>query len=144
MDNGVHTSVFTKRKKKNGLPAVLRGIIAGAAAFALSMFILPLLLSKTDTPEKFIATAAVMTVSLTCFSGAFAANFRNPDGFLAAGAVCALSVIFILVILSLVFGNSSEDKNYLFPAVLYISCFIFSLLGSKLSMAKKNRKRRKR
>ncbi len=143
MDNSPHTKTAITKNGKSGTASALRGAIGGILFFALSILILPLILSKTETPENFIATAAVITVSITSFACAFFANLGGHR-FILTGAVCAFAIILVLVVLSLIFGKSAEDKNYLFSAVIYIAAFLFSFGGAKLSMAKKHNKRRRK
>lgn len=146
MDNSLHTTaaIQGKRKRTSPIAPFIRGIASGAVFFVLSILLIPLILSKTDSPESYITAAAAATVSVTALAASFAANLGNEKGFVLTGSICALSIILILVILSLIFGKSDNNKNYLFSAVIYIAVFVFSILGAKLSSAKKKHRRRKR
>ena len=146
MDKSLHSNISSSGSRKGKTPAVhlLRGLISGAVFFTLSLLIFSFVLSKTASPENYVTAAAAATISLTALAASFAANFGREKGFIQTGSICALFIILLLVILSLIFGKSEAEKNYLFPAVIYVAVFVFSLLGARLSMSKKKRRKRTR
>ncbi len=125
-----------------GASSIIRGILGGIVSFAVCILLIPLVLSKTETPENYISTAAVITVSLTAFVSALAAN-SGRCGFIITGTLTSLAIILILVCLSVIFGKSEADKNFLFSAILYAASFIFAIFGAKLSSKKKTSSKRR-
>ncbi len=144
MDNSLYKKNTTTSKKPGGTSAILRGLITGVIFFTACILIIPLILSKTETPEAYISTAAVITVSLTAFVSAFAANSGRDGSFLFTGILTSLVIILILVSLSIVFGKSEDDKNYLFSGILYAASFIFSIFGARMSRKKRKKAKKKR
>ncbi len=133
---------ITSSKDPSGASSIIKGIVGGVFTFALCILLIPLILSNSEAPEKYISTAAVITVALTSFVSALAAN-SGRNGFVITGTLTSLSVILILVCLSVIFGKSEVDKNYLFSAILYASSFVFSVAGARISRKKKTSSRRK-
>ena len=144
MDGKTYKKGTVSTDKRSSTARVIRGIVSGAVFFALCILIIPLILSKTANPEDFITVSAVITVSVTAFAAAFSANRAGGNGFLLTGITVALAIILILVLSSVMFGKSGEDRNYLFSGILYCAVFVFSLLGAKLSGNKKSKKKNRR
>ena len=144
MDKSISSHNTNVRKKKGGIPGVIRTLIATTSVFALCILIIPLLLVKVPTPENYISTAAVCTVALTAFTAAFTAQLGSSRHFLMTGIITALCIVLLLVSASLVFGKSDQEKNFLFSGILYATGIASSIAGSKIASGNANRKKKRK
>lgn len=141
--NTTTSSKSISSKNPSGISSIIKGILGGTFTFILCILLIPFILSKTATPESYISTAVVITVSATSLVAALTAN-SGRHGFILTGALTSLTIILILVCLSVIFGKSETNKNYLFSAILYASSFIFAIAGARLSRRKKDSPARRR
>jgi len=143
----MNNSLSAKERKtgtKSGLASLLYGFITGTSVMALCILVIPLLLLKSDTPEKYISVAAFFTVSVTALAASFAASANCGRSFILTGISCSLVIILILVCASLAFGSETQERNYLFSGILYLASLVFSLIGAKLACGKGRKKRTSR
>ena len=138
------TTTDTKQKRGTSAPlSVIRGALAGTAVLAALIFIIPMILMKSSTPEKYITLACAVTVSLTALAVSAFAGVGSTRHYALTALSSSFAIIILLVLVHLALRTEGEEVNYLFAGTVFALAFIFSFIGARLTAGKKGRSKGK-
>ena len=128
------TTNDTKQKRGTSAPlSVIRGALAGTAVLAALIFIIPMILMKSSTPEKYITLACAVTVSLTALAVSAFAGVGSTRHYALTAIASSFAMIMLLILVHLALRTKGEEVNYVFAGTVFTLTLVFSFIGARLS-----------